>query len=188
MTSSLFFNNYFKVIASAAAGVDPSSLERVASAIFDVHKSGGKVILVGNGGSAAIASHVAVDFTKAAKIRAINFNEADLITCYANDYGYDQWVLQALQSYADKGDLAILISSSGKSPNILNGACKAKELGLTVVTLSGFDAQNPLRNIGAINLWVDSSTYNVVEMTHQVWLLSIVDYLIEQQGERVNQK
>lgn len=184
MTSNSFFSNYFSVIARAATEVEPSSLTRVASAIFNVHKSGGKVILIGNGGSAAIAGHVAVDFTKAAQIRAMNFNEANLITCYANDYGYDQWVLQALQSYADQGDLAILISSSGKSANIVNGARRAKELGLTVVTFSGFDPQNPLRNVGDINLWVDSSAYNVVEMTHQVWLLSIVDYLVEQQDSQ----
>jgi D-sedoheptulose 7-phosphate isomerase len=136
---------------------------------------------VGNARSAAIASNVAVDFTKAAGIRAINLNEAGLITCHANDYGYDQWVAQAFQSYADKGDLAILISSSGKSPNIVNGARKAKEMGLSVVTLSGFDAHNPLRDLSDINLWVDSSAYNAVEMTHQIWLLSIVDYLAEQQ-------
>jgi D-sedoheptulose 7-phosphate isomerase len=180
MTSSSFFNNYFKEIEKATAKVDLGALERATSEVENAVKFGGKVILVGNGGSSAIASHVAVDFTKAAKIRAINFNEADLITCYANDYGYDQWVAEALESYADSGDIAILISSSGKSPNILNGAFKAKELGLKVVTLSGFESQNPLRNLGDINLWVDSSAYNVIEMAHQAWLLSIVDYLIVQ--------
>jgi D-sedoheptulose 7-phosphate isomerase len=180
MESRLFFKRYFDVIAEKMAAVDFYGLQQAATAIRDVHKAGGKVIVVGNGGSAAIASHIAVDFTKAAKIRAINFNEADLITCYANDYGYDQWVAEALESYADCGDIAILISSSGKSPNILNGAYKAKELGLKVVTLSGFESQNPLRNLGDINLWVDSSAYNVVEMAHQAWLLSIVDYLIVQ--------
>lgn len=181
MKSAQYFKRYFDVIAEKVAAIDPSHLDQIASAIHTVHQSGGKTIVVGNGGSAAIASHVAVDFTKVARIRAINFNEADLITCYANDYGYDQWVVQALQSYAGKGDLAILISSSGKSPNIVNGASKAKEMGLSVVTLSGFDSNNPLRNLGDINLWVDSSAYNAVEMTHQIWLLSVVDYLAEQQ-------
>lgn len=125
-----------------------------------------------------MASHVAVDFTKAAKVRAINFNEPDLITCFANDYGYENWVVEALNSYADPGDLAILISSSGKSPNIINGALKAKDMGLSVVTLSGFDRDNPLRKLGDIELWANSSAYNVVEMTHHIWLLAIVDYLI----------
>ena len=92
------------------------------------HKAGKKVIIAGNGGSAAMASHVAVDFTKAANIRAINFNEADLITCFANDYGYENWVGKALEAYADPGDLVILISSSGKSQNISNLLGKSSTL------------------------------------------------------------
>jgi len=150
--------------------------------IQETHQSGKKIIVVGNGGSAAMASHVAVDFTKAAGIRAINFNEADLITCFANDYGYENWVAQALEAYADKGDLVILISSSGKSQNILNAAEKATEMGLSVITVSGFLTGNPLRKLGDLNLWVDSTEYNIVEMTHHVWLVAIIDYLIESEG------
>ena len=129
-----------------------------------------------------MASHVAVDFTKAAKIRAVNFNEADLLTCFANDFGYENWVSKALEFYADQGDLVILISSSGKSQNILNGAKKAKEMGLFVITVSGFLPDNPLRELGNLNLWVDSTEYNIVEMTHHVWLVAIIDYLIETKG------
>ena len=126
-----------------------------------------------------MASHVAVDFTKAAGIRAINFNEADLITCFANDYGYEHWVAKALEAYADPGDLAILISSSGKSPNIVKGAEKAKKIGVSVITVSGFLSANPLSKLGDLNLWVDSTEYNIVEMTHHVWLVAVIDYLIE---------
>ncbi len=125
-----------------------------------------------------MASHVAVDFTKAARVRAVNFNEADLITCFSNDYGYDQWVVEALKAYADPGDLVILISSSGRSPNIINAALQAKQMGLQVVTLSGFSRDNQLRKLGDIELWADSSEYNVVEMSHHIWLLAIVDYVI----------
>ena len=149
---------------------------------WETHQSSKKIIIAGNGGSAAMASHVAVDFTKAAGIRAINFNEADLITCFANDYGYENWVAQALEAYADQGELLILISSSGNSQNILNGAKKAKEMGLLVITLSGFLPDNPLRELGNLNLWVDSTEYNIVEMTHHVWLVAIIDYMIETKG------
>ena len=151
--------------------------------LSNVRKRGGTVMVVGNGGSAAMASHVTVDFTKAASIRAINFNEADLITCFANDYGYENWVGKALEAYADSGDLAILISSSGKSQNILNAAEKANEMGLSVITVSGFLTDNPLRKLGDLNLWVDSTEYNIVEMTHHVWLVAIIDYLIETSGK-----
>ena len=147
--------------------------------VRNTNQADNKIIVVGNGGSAAMASHVAVDFTKAAGIRAINFNEADLITCFANDYGYERWVEKAFEAYADPRDLVILISSSGKSPNMLNGARQAKAMDLSLVTVSGFSADNPVRKLGDLNLWVDSTAYNIVEMTHHVWLVAIIDYLIE---------
>jgi D-sedoheptulose 7-phosphate isomerase len=111
-------------------------------------------------------------------MRAINFNEADLLTCFANDYGYENWVSRALEAYADDNDLVILISSSGRSLNIINGASQARQMGLPIITLSGFDENNPLRVLGDVNFWCDSNQYNVVEMTHHVWLLAIVDYII----------
>ena len=174
-----YFSKYFESVGQKLNSIDPTQLEQAASMVWAAHESGKKIILVGNGGSAAMASHVAVDFTKAAGIRAINFNEADLITCFANDYGYENWVVEALNAYADAGDLAILISSSGKSQNIINGAKKAKNMGLSVITVSGFLFDNPLRKLGDLNLWVDSTEYNIVEMTHHIWLVAIIDYIID---------
>jgi D-sedoheptulose 7-phosphate isomerase len=174
-----YFSLYFKTIFKGLNSIDSAQLNQAALLVWETHQSGNKIILVGNGGSAAMASHVAVDFTKATGIRAINFNEADLITCFANDYGYEHWVAKALEAYADSGDLAILISSSGKSLNIINGAEKAKNIGLSVITVSGFLKDNPLRKLGDLNLWVESSEYNIVEMTHHIWLVAIIDYLIE---------
>ena len=182
METTQYFTNYFKTIYQNLESIESVQLEQTASMVWATHKAGKKLILAGNGGSAAMASHVAVDFTKAANIRAINFNEADLITCFANDYGYENWVAKALEAYADKGDLVILISSSGKSQNILNAAEKGNEMGLSVITVSGFLKDNPLRKLGDLNLWVDSTEYNIVEMTHHVWLVAIIDYLIETKG------
>ena len=142
-----------------------------------IKKNKKKVIIVGNGGSAAMASHVSVDLTKMCNIRAINFNEADLLTCFSNDYGYENWVKRALASYADKGDLLICISSSGESKNIINGANFAKKIGCKVITLTGFDRKNKVRKIGHVNLWLNSKNYNIIEMTHHIWLLSIVDFI-----------
>ena len=115
LTASHYFSQYFETVFQGLKSIDSTELELAASMVWAVHKTGKKVIISGNGGSAAMASHVAVDFTKAASIRAINFNEADLITCFANDYGYEHWLEKDLEAYADPGDLAILISSSGKS-------------------------------------------------------------------------
>ena len=140
--------------------------------------SGKKVIIAGNGGSAAIASHVAVDFTKQAKIRTINFNEYDLITCFANDYGYKNWLSQALKFYGDSGDVLILISSSGNSENILRAADVSKEMNISLITFTGFSSDNNLKSKGNLNFWVDSQAYNIVENTHQIWLLAVCDLII----------
>ena len=174
----LFFDKYYKKIHNKLVDVSSSALFEATLLIENLEKTSGKVILVGNGGSASIASHVSIDFTKAANIRSINFNEASLLTCFANDYGYENWASNALNFYADSNDIAILISSSGQSKNIINAADKANKIGLPVITLSGFLENNPLRKMGDVNLWVNSSEYNIVESVHQIWLLSIVDYLI----------
>jgi D-sedoheptulose 7-phosphate isomerase len=181
--NSIFFKNYFQAIDQVVTSIDPKKLMEISELVKSVADQSRKIILVGNGGSAAMASHVAVDFTKAAKVRAINFNEADLITCFANDYGYDQWVVEALKAYADRGDLVLLISSSGQSGNIINGALQAKKMGMHLVTLSGFNTDNPLRKLGDIELWADSTQYNVVEMSHHIWLLAIVDYILVDKKE-----
>lgn len=172
-----FFKEYFNTINQTVSSINTEKLIEVSELVRAVSSKSKKIILVGNGGSAAMASHVAVDFTKVAEVRAVNFNEADLITCFANDYGYENWIVEALKAYADSGDLIIFISSSGKSPNIINGALQAKKMGLQVVTLSGFGSDNPLRKFGDIELWADSSEYNVVEMSHHIWLVAIVDYV-----------
>jgi D-sedoheptulose 7-phosphate isomerase len=140
---------------------------------------GKKILIFGNGGSAAIASHFSVDLTKNAKLRCLNFNESDLITCFSNDYGFEHWVEKAVEFYGDEGDTLIVISSSGNSVNMHNGVNAAKNKKFkSIVTLSGFDSTNQLRMLGNINLWIDSKAYNFVENIHQVWLLAVVDLII----------
>ena len=171
--------NYYQVLIDTIGKLNLEEINDAMNAIDKVYQNEATIYICGNGGSAAMASHLSVDLTKAAGVRAINFNEADLLTCFANDFGYEHWVSKALDYYSDSGDLVILISSSGKSPNMINGAKTAKEKGLDVVTFSGFDAQNPLRNLGILNFWANSTSYNFVEMAHHVWLLAVVDRLIK---------
>ena len=147
--------------------------------LVNAKKNKNKIMIFGNGGSAAIASHVSVDLTKNANIRCVNFNEADLITCFSNDYGYERWVEKAIDFYADNNDVLILISSSGKSLNMLN-ACKAgrnKKMA-KIITFTGHEKNNPLSKNGDINFWINSKAYNFVENIHQIWLLTIVDLII----------
>ncbi len=173
-----FFSRYFDGLSELIAGVDHNDLDAVVDLLEATDTRGGKVLLAGNGGSAAIVNHVTVDLLKAAGIRALNFNESSLVTCFANDYGYDQWVAESLRLHADPGDLVVLLSSSGESDNIVNAARAAKDLGLSLIVLSGFDSDNRLRSLGDVSLWVDSRSYNHVENSHQVWLLAAVDRLI----------
>ena len=146
--------------------------------LLEIKNNGKKVIIAGNGGSAAMASHVAVDFTKQAGIRTVNFNEPDLITCFANDYGYERWIAKAVEFYGDEGDMVILISSSGNSENIVNAAKTAKSMGMTVITFTGFKSDNLLNQNGHLNFWLDSKAYNIIENTHQIWLLMVCDLII----------
>ena len=177
MTSNFFLKKYFSLISKNLFEIDKKNFEFFIDMILSIKKQNNKIIIVGNGGSAAMASHVSVDLTKMCKIRTLNFNEADLLTCFSNDYGYENWVQKALSFYADKGDLVVCISSSGNSKNIINGAKFAKKIGCKVVTLTGFSKQNKVKKIGHVNLWVESKNYNFIEMTHHTWLLSIVDFI-----------
>ena len=148
--------------------------------IFIITKKNKKKILIfGNGGSAAIASHFSVDLTKNAKIRCTNYNEPDLITCFSNDFGYERWVEMAIKYYGNKGDVLIVISSSGKSKNMINASIAARKKKFSkIITLTGHLVNNPVKKLGDINLWVNSKAYNYVENIHQFWLLSLVDLVI----------
>jgi len=173
-----FYEKYFKSIYENLQSVASFALDEAVDLLKETSNAGGKVIFGGNGGSSAMASHVAVDLTKNAGIRAINFNESDLITCFANDYGYEEWIKKSIEFYADPEDMVVLISSSGTSQNVINAGKIAKKRGLKLITFSGFQSDNPLRALGDLNFWVDEAEYNIVEMTHHVWLLAMVDRII----------
>lgn len=155
-----------------------TQMVKLRDVMFGVKKIGCKMMLAGNGASASIASHFALDFTKQAKVRSISFNDSSLITAYGNDYGYENWVKRAIEHYAREGDALILISSSGRSPNMIKAAEQAKELAIPLATLTGFEKDNPLKSRGDINLWVNSRSYNIVESVHAFWLAAICDLII----------
>ena len=181
MSDKVFVKAYLEDF-SALVKPNDQIVEKIINAkdtLIRTKKDNAKIMIFGNGGSAAIASHVSVDLTKNANIRAVNFNEADLITCFANDYGYERWIEKAIDFYADDKDVLILISSSGKSLNMINACNAARNKKISkIITFSGHDKNNPLSKLGDINFWINSKAYNFVENTHQVWLLTIVDLII----------
>jgi D-sedoheptulose 7-phosphate isomerase len=174
----------FQSVLSAAEATDSSgkavdldkALEWALSTGRAVHARGDKVMFIGNGGSSAIASHMSEDFSKAAGIRAMCFSDAATLTCLGNDYGYQHVYEKQIEWLGRKGDLLVAISSSGRSPNILKGVEAARAHQAEVLTLSGFEPDNPLRRMGDVNLYLPSKQYGFVEAGHLALLSAVVDF------------
>ena len=141
------------------------------------HAAGNKLIFVGNGGSAAIASHMATDYSKNGGVRSLALNDASMLTCLGNDLGYDRVFAKQIELHARSGDLVIAISSSGRSANILNAVEAAAAAGCTIATMSGFTPDNPLRRKGEWNFFVASDRYGFVEIGHLTICHAVLDFL-----------
>ena len=180
MSELKFLKNYFSGLSDLINNNNYfDDLILTKKILCETNKKGKKTLIFGNGGSAAIASHFSVDLTKNAKVRCVNFNEADLLTCFSNDYGYERWVEKAIEFYADKEDVLILISASGESRNMLNAVNAAKSIGVKkIITFTGNNKNNSLSKLGDINFWINSKAYNHIENIHQILLLSRVDLII----------
>ncbi len=175
-----YTERYVKAFNTIISEIDTNKIIQLSQNFLKVAKIKSKIIIVGNGGSASIASHVTTDLSKVCKIRAINFNEGNFLTCFSNDFGYQNWVVEALKIHADKKDLIVLISSSGTSLNIVNAAKYLKKLKFNFITLNGFDKNNPLlKKYGKINFSVKSSNFNLIENTHQFILLTALDFILK---------
>ena len=159
-------------------------IEKTIGLIQTQTDKGNKLMFLGNGGSAGIASHSAVDYWRNGEMRALAFNDGALLTCISNDFGYGQVFEKPIRMFADTGDIVIAISSSGQSENILRGAYAGRELGCKIITLSGFAATNPLRKIGDINFYVPVSHYGYVEMGHQMIIHAILDLLAARKNDK----
>ena len=147
--------------------------------IMETVKSGGRTFrFVGNGGSAAIASHMAVDFSKRCGIRTQDLNSSAMLTCLGNDFGYAEVFSKQIEQNAEPGDALIAISSSGKSANILNAVSAAATAKCTIVSFSGFGADNPLRKAGNLNFYIGSPEYGFVELTHMALISAIIDIFV----------
>lgn len=152
-----------------------SAAEETVSLCLSSGKKNGKIILIGNGGSAASVSHMQNDFCKAVGLRAIVFNEPPLLTALTNDDGYETAFESCVELWGEPGDVLFSVSSSGESENILRASEKAKLLGCTLITLSGFDSGNNLRRLGDINFYVPSFEYGLVEIAHSAFMHFITD-------------
>ena len=169
------FNQYKNSINKLLSNISQNQINQSIKLIEKTIMKNGRLYIVGNGGSASIASHISVDFAKIAKIKSSTFNNSNLITCFANDYGYENWVTEAIKAYTTKNDMIILMSSSGSSKNIVNAAKYCKKKSIDLITLSGFKKNNPLSKYGKVNFYIVSTQYNFIEMSHHIILVYLVD-------------
>ncbi|MBT5399415.1 SIS domain-containing protein [bacterium] len=150
-------------------------LNKIYKLLLNLKNKKGNLYIIGNGGSAAIASHAVIDFMNVANISAHTLHDSASLTCMANDYGYENAFSRMLNIIIKKEDMLIIISSSGKSKNMINAGKIVKEIGSILITLSGFNSKNTLRTLGDINIWSNSEDYGIVEVTHQFILHNLAD-------------
>lgn len=165
-------------LRQAIRDIDETALGEAVALARQAKRDRKTVFFIGNGGSAAIASHMAADWLKNGGMRALCFNDGALLTCLANDLGYDRVFCSPLARMANPGDLLFAISSSGQSKSITYAASIAADYAMHTVTLSGFAVDNPLRGMGDINFHVASDEYGVVEVTHHAICHAILDQVM----------
>ncbi len=170
-----YWSDYNRLIIE---GRDDSKIIGLRDIIKDTVKSNGKLYFVGNGASASLCSHAATDFTKQANIESHAFNDHNLITALANDYGYENWVAKAIEYYVKPCDRVIFISVSGNSQNLINGLKYSKKHKIPNASLTGSNSKNFLNMNSDYSIWVDSKSYNIVESIHTTYLTLIIDLII----------
>lgn len=165
-------------VATDARGQDLAMKQAIVAmgqSMRNCHDQGGRIMLIGNGGSAGICSHMATDISKNGGMRATAFNDGATLTCLANDYGYEYVFAKQIEWHAKQNDILFAISSSGNSQNILNGVNEARKKGCLIYTLSGFKGENKLRPLGDINIYLNSMEYGFVEVGHLTIIHAILD-------------
>ena len=173
---------YFAQYAKGAATVDTEALKRAGDLVGEVISAGRTIYSCGNGGSAAIANHLACDCLKgiragtAIRPRVCSLSTTvELITAIANDMSYDDVFSYQLASLGQPGDLLIAISSSGASPNIVKALTWAKENGMKTIAMTGFGGGESAK-IADVSLHVNAENYGVVEDIHQSLMHLLAQY------------
>jgi D-sedoheptulose 7-phosphate isomerase len=147
-----------------------SAFEKACELADRLKKSGGVLYFVGNGGSAMMSGHMAVDFCKNGGVRSLALNDPAFLTAIGNDMSYVNIFDMPISALGRSEDALVTISSSGNSPNVVAAIKAARKLGMTVVTFSGMSPNNQSRTSGDINFWVPGKTYGIAESVHAVLL------------------
>ncbi len=172
-----FWDNVSRICVDYANGI-----KRLVEIFKSKKKEGKKVFFIGNGGSAAIASHMTADFMKNGGINTFSLYDNAVMTCMGNDFGYEYMFSKPLEFMAKKGDLLVTISSSGNSPNIIEAIRIARQEACDIITLTGFKDTNQAKKLGDFNVYVPCSSYGMIETIHNLILQQVVDHILEQDG------
>ena len=168
-------NEWFEFISIITTLLSRINLLEIESATNLLQKAD-KIYLVGNGASATMANHYASDFMKGCWFKAISLcSNNSIITAIANDDGYKYTYSEQLKHLITEKDLLIAISSSGKSENIINACLVAEEKNAKIITLTGFNVDNPVNKFGDVKFYIDSKDYGIVESSHNIILHYLVD-------------
>jgi D-sedoheptulose 7-phosphate isomerase len=169
---SVATKDYLLAVQGVLAQLDHAIVDRMVEVVWRGYEEGRTLFLFGNGGSAALASHFACDIGKGTiagkrkrlKTVALTDNVA-LITAWANDKAYDAVFAEQLENLAEKGDIALAISGSGNSPNVIRGLETARRIGAETLLLTGFEGgrAKPLANLCLV---VPSDSMQLIEDAH----------------------
>jgi len=159
----MYLVEWHKALGRVCNNIYPD-FDAVVERLKHTRKQGeGQLMFIGNGGSAAIASHMATDFMNKGRFNTRCFNDLAALTCLSNDYGYENVFSMQIARANGLGDVLIAISSSGESKNI----CQAVEMAKAgIITFTGFEETNRLRSLGHYNFYVPSKNYGIVETAH----------------------
>lgn len=153
---------------------------------FTRHKKADtQIFFVGNGGSSAIASHMTADFMKNGGMKTYSLYDNAVTTCMGNDYGYEYVFSRPLEFLGQENDLLVAVSSSGNSQNIVNAINTANAKNMETITFTGFKRNNKSKQLGAVNVYVPSEKYGIVESIHNLMLQQVVDLIMERDGVRL---
>lgn len=159
-----------------------AAMQELMEYIYSFKKNGNQVFFIGNGGSAAISSHMTADFMKNGGMKTYSLYDSSVTTCMGNDYGYEYVFSKPLEFLGQENDLLIVISSSGNSANIVKALETAKVRKMKVVTFTGFGRDNKSIGMGDYSVYVPISHYGIVESIHNLLLQEIVDTILERDG------
>lgn len=180
-----YARRYFAYLSVVAAGIDLRAIARFADILDDARARGANIFFMGNGGSAATASHFANDLGKGASVdgckpfRAVSLaDNVALITALANDEGYDRIFTAQLEKLLGEGDVVVAISASGNSPNIVKAVEYANSVGAVTVGLTGFSGGR-LKEVAqhCIHVETPKGEYGPVEDVHMILDHLVTTYL-----------